>query len=348
MSAASVSSWPGSRVLLGWWRELFGRQPQQLWFARLLVHRVEAPVRVMRTRSLDPWQHALLRLLGTRVPCGGDLGSSLTDLHMDRQVLAQFLRELLDAGLLHQNGSGLWDLTDSGRCAMEAGSLAMRSEERRTLYFVDNAVLHRPPHFLPLRWSPAPAPFAPSPETTSARFEVASLEACIRQSPEWKARHHFPADVESLLPPAADWRRVVFDSPETLALVFLRTAEPRVLGFLVRTEGWTLEPEPILALAEGWEEVLPDLAVEPAPEAWRQAWQAWCQPRSLPTTEVEACRLERADHRLVVHAPLRLLERLRAARSDAMKQEAWLLIGAGRIRSAAQIDLQPLETERSH
>jgi hypothetical protein len=54
---------------------------------------------------------------------------------------------------------------------------------------------------------------------------------------------------------------------------------------------------------------------------------------------VEACRLERVDHRLLVHAPPRLIERLRAARSDAMKQEAWLLAGVGRIRSAAQIDL---------
>jgi hypothetical protein len=341
MNAASTSSWPGSRVLLGWWRELLGRQPRQLWFGRLLVHRVEAPFRVVRTRSLDLWQHALLHLLGTRVPHSSDPESSLADLHVDRQVLAQFLRELTSAGLLHQNGSGLWDLTDSGRRAVESGSLAVRSEERRTLFFVDNAALGRPPHFLPLRRPLAPAAFAPSPETASARFEVASLEACIRQNPEWKTRHHFPADVESVLPPATDWRRVVFDSPEPLALVFIRTAEPRVLGFLIRAEGWTLEPEPILALAEGWEEVLPDLAVEPAPEAWRQAWQAWCQPRSLPPAEVEACRLERADHRLVVHAPPRLIERLRTARSDAMKQEAWLLAGVGRIRSAAQIDLVP-------
>jgi hypothetical protein len=348
MNAASPSSWPGSRVLLGWWRELLGRHPQQLWFGRLLIHRVEAPFRVVRTRSLDRWQRALLHLLGTHIPRGGDLASSLADLQVDRQVLAQLIRELTGAGLLLQNGSGLWDLTELGQHALKTGSLAVPSEERRTLYFVDNGALHRPPHFLPLRRPPVPAAVAPSLETASARFEVASLEACIRQNAEWKTRHHFPVDVESVLSPAADWRRVVFDSPEPLALVFIRTAELCVLGFLVRAEGWTLEPEPILALAEGWEEVLPDLVAEPSPEAWRQAWQAWCQPRSLPLAEVEACRLERADHRLLVHAPPRLIERLRAARSDAIKQEAWLLAGDGSTRLAALIDLQPLEAGRSH
>ncbi len=35
----------------------------------------------------------------------------------------------------------------------------------------------------------------------------------------------------------------------------------------------------------------------------------------------------------------RLVERLRAARSDAVKHEAWLLTPAGRIREAAQVEL---------
>src|SRR5262249_37650842 len=144
-------------------------------------------------------------------------------------------------------------------------------------------------------------------------------------------------------PPSTNWQRVVLDSLETLALVLIRTAtsagEPVVLGFGVRSEGWALEPEPILTLAEGREEVLPDLAEELPPAAWRQAWQVWCQPRSLPPADVEACRLERVDHRLLVHAPSRLIDRLRAARSDAVKQEAWLLAGDGRTRPAALIDL---------
>jgi hypothetical protein len=42
---------------------------------------------------------------------------------------------------------------------------------------------------------------------------------------------------------------------------------------------------------------------------------------------------------LRVLAPGRLIDRLRAARSDALKNEAWLLAGTGRLRAAAVIEL---------
>ncbi len=121
MSAASAPSWPGSRILLGWWRALLGRQPQQLWFSHLLLHRVEALVRVSRVHPLDVWQRALLRLASTRVRGAADLEGAFVDLRIDRQVLAQLLRELIDAGLLHVNGTGVWDLTATGRQALETG-----------------------------------------------------------------------------------------------------------------------------------------------------------------------------------------------------------------------------------
>ncbi len=245
MTAASTPPWPGSRVLLGWWRTLADRHPQQLGFARLLLHHVEALVRVARSRYLDPWQRALLRLASTRVPCGGGLESSFTDLQMDQQVLGRFVRELSDAGLLHQNGVGLWHLTTAGHHALEGGTVAVASEERRTFSFVDQATLGRPPHFLPLRPPSHATPLPPAVAEWS--FDVACLETCIRQSPEWKACYHFPADVEALLsprpdePPATNYRRVILDCPEPLSLVFLRTAEPAgapaLLGFPVRSEG---------------------------------------------------------------------------------------------------------------
>jgi hypothetical protein len=352
MSAASAPSWPGSRVLLGWWRELAGRQPQQLRISRLLFHHVEALVRVNRSRPLDRWQRALLHLASTRIPCGGELESSFIDLQMDTQLLGQFVRELTDTGLLHRNGSGLWQMTPAGRHALETGMADITGEERRIFVFVDHSSLGRPPHFLPLEFGPASRAGPTPPEAAGCSFEVANLEACIRETPEWKARYHFPMDVEALLPPhpdespATNWRRVILDTVEARTLVFIRAAqpsgEPLTLGFSVRPEGWALEPEPLLALAGSWEEALPDLAAEPSPELWRQAWQAWSHPRGLPPAEVETCRLERVDYRLLVHAPPRLIERLRAARSDAVKQEAWLLAGDGRTRTAAQIELQPL------
>lgn len=353
MSAAFVPFWPGSRVLLGWWRELAGQKPLQLRLSRLILHRVEVLVRVRRSRSLDRWQRALLGLANARNPANGAFISSLHDLQMDEQMLGQFVRELVDSGLLHPSGADLWQMSPAGRHALETGAVAVAAEERRTFAFVDNSALGRPPHFLPLSGErPPPVPETAAPRSEGHSFEAGFLETCIRQTPEWKARFRFPIEVEALLtpqpdePPAANWRRVLLDSVEQRPFVFIHTASrsavPLLLGFAVRPEGWVLEAQPLLTLADGWEEALPDLAAEPSPQMWRQAWQEWSHPRGLPPAEVAACRLERVDHRLFVHAPLRLIERLRAARSDAVKQEAWLLAGEGRTRLAAQIELHPL------
>lgn len=353
MSAALVPSWPGSRVLLGWWRELLRRKPQQLCISRLLLHRVEALVRVGRSRPLDPWQRALLSLASTRVPCRGELVNSLTDLQIDTQVLGQLVRELTDSGLLHRNGDGMWQMTPAGRQALDTGAVAVAAEERRTFLFLDNSSLGQPPHFLPLELGPARIAANPaSKEAAGCSFESACLETCIRQVSEWKRRFRFPEEVEALLRPrtneslAMSWRRVILDVVEERLLVFIQTTQRSgaalLLGFSVRPEGWVMEPEPLLELADGWQDALPDLTAEPSPELWRQAWQTWTHPRGLPPAEVETCRLERVDHRLLVHAPPRLIDRLRAARSDAIKQEAWLLAGDGRTRVAAQLELHPL------
>lgn len=353
MSAAFASSWPGSRVLLGWWRELARRKPQQLRLSRLVLHRVEALVRVARSRPLDHWQRGLLSLASTRVPRPDELINSLTDLQMDVQILGQLVRELTAAGLLERNGAGVWRMTPAGRHALDTGTIPVAAEERRTFLFVDNAALGRPPHYLSLELGPARLAVEPaSTEAARSSFDSASLEACIRQTPDWKKRFRFPQDVEALLLPRADessdtnWRRVILDAVEERLFVFVQTTQRSgaalLLGFLVRPEGWVMEPESLLTLADGWQEALPDLTTEPTPEMWRQAWQTWTQPRGLPPAEVEACRLERVDHRLLVHAPPRLIDRLRATRSDAVKHEAWLLAGEGRTRLAAQLELHPL------
>lgn len=363
MSAAFVPFWPGSRVLLGWWRELAGRKPQQVRLSRLILHRIEVLVRVRRSRPLDRWQRAVLGLTNARNPTNGAFVSSFNDLQLDDQILGQFVRELAEVGLLLPSGAGLWQMTPEGRQALETGETTIAVEQRRTFSFVDNSALGRPPHFLPLSGGRAPPDIAPIRGTETLRsedhpFVANSLEECIRQPPEWKTRFRFPSDVEALLTltgsgsgvspvgSAANWRRVLLDSLEERLFVFIHTAKsstaPHLLGFAVRPEGWALEAQPLLTLSEGWEEALPDVATEPSPQQWRQAWQEWSHPRGLPSAEVAACRLERLDHRLLVHAPLRLIERLRAARSDAVKQEAWLLAGEGRTRLAAQIELHPL------
>jgi hypothetical protein len=320
--------------------------------SRLIIHRVEALVRVVHSRPLDRWQRALLNLARARIPCGGELLNNFTDLQLDTQVLAQFVRELTSSGFLALNGSGFWRVTPAGQQALETGAMPAITEARRTFAFVDNRLLDQSPHFLPLQLGPAPLATTASPAAANCAFEINTLAACIRQSDEWKRRFRFPPEVSALSlprsdePPEANWPRVVLDTVEERLFLFLQkekgSSMPRLLGFSVRPEGWVIEPEPQLALGDGWEEALPDLASEPSADMWRQAWKTWTQPRGLSAAEVEACRLQKRDNRLLVHAPPRLIDRLRSARSDAIKHEAWVLAGEGRTRVAAQLELLPL------
>lgn len=347
MSAVFAASWPSSRVLLGWWRALADRKPLQMRFGWLLLHRVEALVRIRRSRSLDRWQLALLRLADTRLPSGEDPINLLSDLQLDKQLLGQLVRDLTANCLLHCNGDGLWQTTAQGRSVLQTGLLSTDAEERRTFVFADNTTLGRAPHFLSLQSaSTSEALSPPSTEATDCPFGIAHLEACIAQTAEWKSRHRFPSDVEALLLPrsgdasTANLRRVILDAVAYHSFVFLHTIAANgassLLGFPVRTENWTLPSNPLLVLADGWRDALPDLADESSPELWRQVWRDWSQSHGLSDVDVEACQLERADHRLLVHAPPSLLDRLRAA----ITQEAWLLAGEGRTRIAAQIELQ--------
>ena len=72
---------------------------------------------------------------------------------------------------------------------------------------------------------------------------------------------------------------------------------------------------------------------------WQDAWRAWCRERNLPANEVELCSLVYQPPRLEVRAPERLLQRLRAAKSDLLKGEAWLLVGDGYVRTAALLTM---------
>jgi hypothetical protein len=285
-----------------------------------------------------------LRWLTLSPPQDGTLDLLRERLQVDRPVLVRLLHGLVGLGLI-ESGNVSWQPTPLGRRALEEDGLNLSTCDRRVFYFVDNQSLGQPPHYLSLTPPPGPLPST----NESGPFDPALLEECIRQTSEWKDRHRFPAEVEAIErfrpEEASSWRSVILDRPELLPVAWIETAPtaagPRLLGFGVRADGWNLEVKtPVLALPEGWSEALPDVAEEPAAEVWRQAWLAWCQPRGLPIGEVEACRLEPAGTQLRVRAPERLLDRLRQARSDAVKGEAWLLVGSGRTRVAAQIDLR--------
>ncbi len=349
MTAAPPIAFPGGRVLAGWWRqlapEIARRGPVRgVWFAHLFLHRVESLFEVNAGDALDPLARLLLRALAlSPARTAADLDASL---HLGPAVVHRLLRGLHATGLAEQAGRGEWSLTDEGCRAQGENHFVRTERRRRVIYFVEDrpagARAQQPPHFLNVN-APGAGPLAPGEEW---RFDPAVLEGALRQPDEWKRRHEFPADLRRLLAPepadAGDqWNRVILDRPEHLAVLLVLAGEGpgRLLGFAVRSGGWVLPAvRPAFELGP-WQEVFPDLAEEPAAELWQQAWRAWCQPRNLPANEVEACQLRREGHVLRVQAPAKLVERLRAARSDAVKGEAWLLAGAGPIRPATVVEL---------
>ncbi|HXG13233.1 MAG TPA: hypothetical protein VNK04_25975 [Gemmataceae bacterium] len=379
MTVAGPLVFPGSRVLAGWWQLLAPFQPQALWVAHLLLHRVEALACVSRPRSLDRFARLVLQAL--------TLGHERTlpaledRLHLGRQTLYQVLRRLQQEGLVQPGPSGEWQPTGLGRHALERDEYPAVGHERRRFYFVHSSAAGRKPHFLDL----PDAISAPCVAPDDWAFDVGILQACVRQPAEWKRRWGFPLDVEEVhtiprVGPPADaleggpdpnagaaadepaaalglpfptpipeppaWQRVIVDWPEhllsALVLVAPGSGGERLLGFAAHTEGWVLQAErPAFRLGEDWAEVFPELTEE-SPEIWQQAWRAWCQQRKLPLAEVEACTLQRHGHRLRVGAGKRLIDRLQAVRSQALRGEVWLLAGSGRIRPAAQLELVSL------
>ena len=193
------------------------------------------------------------------------------------------------------------------------------------------------------------------------------LQACIDQPAEWKQRYGFPEDVQQVAAPIPEalgqeassgqaagpsglpgnqppsWQRVILDRPERLLAVLILVAPEgggdRLHGYGVRQDGWVLQSEPAFTLAAGWQEPFPELLEEPSPDLWRQAWRGWCQPRGLTTAETDTCPLQRIGHRLRVELSSRFMDRLRSSRSDALKGEAWLLAGEGRVRTAALLEV---------
>jgi hypothetical protein len=351
MTAVTALAFPGGRVLAGWWRQLAPLRPRAFWVGHLFLHRVEALVATERPGPLDSFSRLVLRALAL-APDKSLVGVD-AQLHLGPEVLHQVLGQLRGEGLTRNEANTHWDLTPLGRSAVDTGTFPRVRHERRVFHFLAAGPSL---HFVPLNARLT----APWKAAEGWQFDPAVLEACLGKPAEWKRRFGFPEEVSQLLgmggprpaadgvPAVVDWRRVVLDRPEHLLAVFVlvsaeqgQAASERLLALPVRQEGWVLQTaEPALRLDTGWQEVFPEAAAGPPAEECRQAWRAWAQPRSLPPAEVEACRLERQDHLLRVTAPRKLVDRLRSARSDALKGEAWVLAGEGNVRAALLLEIQ--------
>jgi hypothetical protein len=359
MTVASPLSFPGSRVVAGWWRQLASLQPQAFWIGHFLLQRVEALVEVSRPLPLDPFARLVLQALtlpGSRTPGGLD-----ARLHLGSQVILRVLHRLEADALARPRTNEEWEVAPLARQALDREGADLPTQERRLFPFVspwlESEGTGRVPHFLDMSATSFPL----SPAADDGTFDPTVLAACVERPAEWKQRHAFPADVRAVLMPEPggsptprdsipEWQQVILVRPEhlpaVLVLVPAQAGGERLIGFCVRTESWSLQaPEPAFALGTGWQETFPELAAEFPDEAWRRAWRAWCQPRSVPLAEADACTLERRGCRLHIQAPRRLVDRLRAARSDAFKGEAWLLAGTGSLRMLALLEV--LEAEPS-
>jgi hypothetical protein len=331
MTPVAPPLFPGSRTVAAWWRELSTRNPRRWWLCHLLLHRVEALVETSVRISLDALTLGVLRSLAAGQPPAG----------LDAGLFSRLIRELTTAGLLSANPDCPRP-TEAGERALDKGFFTSPTRRRWTFCFIDNRELRRDPHFVPLTVSGVPV-IPPD----DWEFNIDHLRSAAGQTEQWKKSFGFPNDCTRILLPASqdpDWQSVVLDRAEHLFAAFLeidnRSTAHRLLGFAANPAGWTLRAnEPVIALGDAWSEALPDLAIEPRPEAWQVAWQQWGTQRGLPPAEVSSCRLERSGLALRVEVSRRLIARLREARSDALKGDTWLLAGSGRARCIARVEL---------
>ena len=350
MEPASTLAFPGSRALAGWWRQLQPHQPRRLWVGYLYVHRVEAPVTRARLQPVDRLARLVLQAIaldsGATANGAAHVPTRLASrLPIPEPALRQVLAELAAQGLVAHDGPAGWALTERGGQAARDGAFQEPRQERYVFPFVERpgpaGQRVQPPHYFPLAEAPA-APWAPG---DAWRFDSVALRAAFDQADEWKRRFAFPADVtapEPAEPQYADaWRHVICDRPERLFVALgLGSDPPDLLAFAAQAEGWSLHDRtPVLRAPATSAEALPELRDMPL-AAWQQAWAAWCRQRSLPQAEADVCRLEPDGARLIVHAPGRLLRKLEAARSDALRGETALLAGDGYLRALALVELR--------
>jgi hypothetical protein len=354
MTGPSALAFPGSRTLAGWWRQLAPHQPKALWFSHLVLHRIEAPVQVRRSYRPDPLDSHLLRTLdylerAPDRPGGPDVDELNRLLCLGPQVLYRLFDHLRRAGLV-QEFCGSYRLCDAGRQALDKGEMVVTRQERRSFFFLEAS----PPVYLPLRQAQT-TPWVAGPDWC---FDLEQFVRCMNRDPEWKQRHGFPLDVDGIARvvgegdgQAAAWRHVVLDCPErlpiALALVASEGEATRLLGFAVRPDNWSLQGNDPTLEFDAWRDVFPQLAKEPPDHQWAEAWRKWCEPRSLPEAQTVACTFERQENLLRVHAPPRLIDRLRGLRSDVIRGEAWILAGEGLLRRAVLLEVVATKQEKS-
>jgi hypothetical protein len=361
-STASLA-YPGSRAVAEWWRHVAPYRPQAVWVAHLSLYRVDALVRLARPYRAD--HLVLLALEAVAIDSGATLDRVESHLRLGIQLTGRILRRLATDGLVQLAENG-WTLTHSGKRMLAGETILEAASERRSFYFIANAP-HRSPQFLSL----PPGVATPCPAPDLVEMDVSALVNCVDQPMDWKVRHGFPLDVVGVLQPGKEsppihspenadsssnapsqphaaerllppWQRVAVVHPESVILFVASIPSADgggLIGFAVQQKGWVLQGREPIHFPEGWREAIPRLAEPISAQGWRQAWRSWARSAGLSSAQSADCHLECQGHHLVTTVPSAVFGRLRAARSEALKGEVWILAGDDRVRQAAQLQI---------
>jgi len=349
MTSLPELAFPSNRTLADWWKHLAPLQPRALWVAHLLLHRVEAMVKVEKPAAVDAFAHYVLKALAITEPASTEALEAGSPAR--RPLLCQVLRKLQADDLVSCSTTGSWSVTPRGRHALQQGIALHVENVRRAFHFVESEKASRLPEFLPLQNHAA---LLSLPETEHRPFPVDLLDQCVAQPAAWKMRRGFPLEVTEILKaqgeraasctPQPAWQRIIIDHPRRLLVLVILAPGPngsdRLMGFGIQPERWILHhAEPAFVAGSDWPEILPDLASEVRMESWAEAWKAFCRSLNPPVAETEAAVQDKTGLRLTIKVGRLFMDWLRATRSDLLKGEGWLLVGQGRARAAAVIKL---------
>jgi hypothetical protein len=349
MTSLPELAFPSNRTLADWWKHLAPLQPRALWAAHLLLHRVEAMVKVQKPAAVDPFAHHVLKVLAIVEPASRE---ALEAGFPERSPLSfQVLRTLQAEDLISCSTTGSWSMTPRGRHALQQGITLHVENLRRGFCFVESENVSHVPEFLPLQNH---ATLLSLPATAHRPFPVHLLDQCLAQPAAWKMRRGFPLEVTEVLKahsevaasctPQPAWQRIIVDHPRRLLVLVILAPGPngsdKLLGFGIQPERWILHhAEPAFAAGSDWREILPDFASEVSTESWAAAWKAFCRSLNPPIADTESAVQGKTGLRLTIKVSRQFMDWLRASRSDLLRGEGWLLAGSGRTRAAAVIKL---------
>ncbi|HEV8058977.1 MAG TPA: hypothetical protein VGP68_03845 [Gemmataceae bacterium] len=349
MTSPRPAAFPGGRVLAGWWKQLAAWRPQSLWIGSVSLERAEALCSIRQIEPLTPLEGMLLANLDPQLP--SETAQLDRRLGVSQVLLERLLAKLERKGALTRNSHG-WVLTATGSQARVESTLPGKHVERRSFWFVadlDDSESHV--FVLPAN----PGVFQPVESNQINRGSLHALRTSVQKDAQWKRSRGFPLEVEDIIAPeeatpandVAAWEKIVIVHPYRLqaAIItyFRASGEPAVAAFPYQEHGWSLGTSPAFDIAASWQEIFPNLPLEPAEELVADAWKKWLVQRGPVGSALDHYRLERHVDRIRVVPPADMPDVLGAPRGDLSRGEAWLILAEGPLRRAIPMEMEPLK-----